>query len=133
MHTILLADDDENFRRLVCRVLGDHGMQVIEADPDGALAEAERFTGRIDLLCSQAALARVGGVTLAERLKRKHPEMKVLLLVPEKRYFHMTAGLHELNDAHPDYSWMQKPFTLLEFTTRVRQLIGAPQGKAAPG
>jgi DNA-binding NtrC family response regulator len=80
MANLLIADDDDNLRTLMCRALETDGHNVSEAG-DGALALA-RFeaSGVIDILITDIEMPAGDGVTLAMSAAAMKPDIDVLLI-----------------------------------------------------
>ncbi len=79
--TILVADDDENIRRLTRELLEAHGYSVIEAN-DG-LDAIDRFLqnrGRVQLLLFDVIMPRLSGAEAFAEISRLSPGMKVLFI-----------------------------------------------------
>ena len=131
MLNILLAEDDDALRSLLSLMLSQSGYSVLEAsDGVDALTTAKRHTGSIDLLCANMACSRLDGVSLAEQLKTKHPQMKVIMLVTANRNFVKIARARAAQ--HPDYAVLEKPFSLEQFAFKVDQVLGRARVSAAP-
>jgi two-component system cell cycle sensor histidine kinase/response regulator CckA len=95
------------------------GHDVVEAcDGMQALEMAADCQGGVQLLCADMAAERLGGVALADRLRARFPNMKVLLLVTENPRFAVVEVDHAA-----DYSVMRKPFSLPELTSKVREIL----------
>lgn len=80
--TILLAEDDFSFRKIVVKLLENHGYTVIEAaDGVDALALGKHNSTSVDLLLTD--LLMPGGITgreLARELRLLRPDLKVIYL-----------------------------------------------------
>jgi CheY-like chemotaxis protein len=113
MVTILLVDDAEEVRSLVCDVLWQEGYTVLEAgDGDEALPLARSHSSPIDLLITDIQMPRLGGIEFSCTFKRYHPEACVLFI----------SGSYEpLLD--PSLPFLQKPFTPEDLVHRVRELL----------
>jgi DNA-binding NtrC family response regulator len=122
MQHVLIAEGNAGLRNLLASVLAAAGYTVTMAE-DGAeaLEAAGRFRSPIDLLCANMTVACVNGASLAERLKERNPEMKVVLMITENP--RMVAVDMDQADRHPDYTVVRKPFTLDEFAAKVRQIL----------
>ncbi|MDQ2898233.1 MAG: response regulator [Acidobacteriota bacterium] len=119
MNTILFVDDMEMIRNLMCNVLRRSGYSVLEAE-DGweALSLARRQSGPIDLLITDIAMPRVGGLELRRDLRASHPESSALFISG-----HCEAEL-EL-----DAPFLRKPFTpasLLSLVSEILSMRAAP-------
>jgi PAS domain S-box-containing protein len=117
--TILLAEDEEAVRRLATQALQRQGYRVLPAtNGEDALALFKSHSDAIQLLLSDIVMPGMSGPDLAIRLLNERPDLKVLfmsgytddLLVPYKGRF-------------PDAPLLQKPFTPVELTTRVREIL----------
>lgn len=100
--TILLAEDDQGIRDLLCYVLGRHGFSVLPAK-DGAEAVeiAGSQTDQIDLLLADINMPKITGVDLARRVGRMRPDLPVLL---------MSGELDGLDVLKPGWHFLEKPF-----------------------
>jgi two-component system, cell cycle sensor histidine kinase and response regulator CckA len=116
--TILFVEDDDGIRSLSARLLRRRGYIVMTArHAVEAIAIADR-AGRIDLLFTDVVLPGVDGRTLAERLQRERPSLKVLY----------TSGYGEhstlLNDLDPA-AYLQKPYTPASLVMGVGQALSS--------
>jgi DNA-binding response OmpR family regulator len=118
--TILLVDDEPVIRALVRTVLRGQGYRVLEAE---SAAEAERVSaawdGPLVLLISDLTLPRMNGPTLAARLARTRPAMKLLLLSGYPAEEAERVGL-----LRPEWPFLQKPFELTALVNKVREVLG---------
>jgi PAS domain S-box-containing protein len=77
---VLLVEDEETVRKFVHRTLSTRGYSLVEAkDGAAALSLGEKLP-RIDLLLTDVVMPNLNGVALAERLKRTHPDMRVIFM-----------------------------------------------------
>ena len=80
--TILLAEDDEDLRTLMARVLSAQGYRVLEAtDGVDALRVAQQHQGALDLLTTDMVMPSMGGTALARELSARRSGLKVLYRV----------------------------------------------------
>jgi two-component system cell cycle sensor histidine kinase/response regulator CckA len=116
--TILIADDDEELRRFMSRILERNGYRVVEADSaEGALRVVEEFAGTFDLLVSDVVMGEMSGRDLAKSLQTKDPGLAVLLVSgTAKRNI-----LEDLNSGVSDF--LAKPFKPSELVDRVHELL----------
>ena len=107
---ILVVDDEEPIRRIVCLVLQSHGHTVL-AEPDGRRALETLAGDTIDLLISDVAMPHMTGRELAATVSRCHPGLPVLLMSGSER---------------PDgYPFLAKPF-------RAHSLLAAVDSALVP-
>ena len=79
--TILVVEDQAEIRKYVATVLRSLGYQVLEAaQGEQAISIAEKHSGAIPLLLTDAVMPSMSGVELAGRLKAARPEMRVLFM-----------------------------------------------------
>jgi PAS domain S-box-containing protein len=128
--TVLVAEDDEGLRRLMCRVLERNGYRVIEADSaEQALEVMSGHADSIDLLLSDVAMGPLGGPELAAALQGANPALRVL----------MTSGSADAtvikNLSAGSAAFLAKPFKPSELIDRVHELLSRaePRPKGARG
>ena len=115
--TILVAEDEEQVRKLVDRVLTRLGYTVLSAaDGAEALSLEANHAGRIDLLLTDMVMPGMGGGELSRRMLERQPALKVLL---------MSGYSEELVAAeHGEVPFLPKPFTPEELAAKVREVLG---------
>ncbi len=84
--TILLVEDDHDVRGYVAEILRELHYRVLEAhDADSALGLIDRNDVRVDLLLADLILPGMNGVQLAEEVKARQPEARVLIMTGYSR------------------------------------------------
>jgi two-component system cell cycle sensor histidine kinase/response regulator CckA len=79
--TILVVEDGEAVRTLVCLMLVQNGYRVLEArDGHHALHVCETHAEPIQLVLTDLVMPNMRGVDLADRLRRARPELRILLM-----------------------------------------------------
>jgi PAS domain S-box-containing protein len=120
--TILLVEDEEALRSIIRLVLQRCGYTVLEArHGEDALQLAERHVGPLQLLITDVVMPGVGGRELVERLAQFRPDLKVLYL---SGYTDDAVVRHGVLQA--DVAFLQKPFTMLALTDKIRQILSGP-------
>ncbi len=77
--TVLLVEDDPDQQWRLARLLTVHGHRVVgTSTADGALALLEQWP--MDLVLVDERLPGIEGVALVERLRRRHPDIDVVLM-----------------------------------------------------
>jgi len=79
--TILLAEDDEQIRRLFADVLRRDGYQVIVAESgDDALIKVAEHEGPLHLLLTDLMMPLLRGDKLAQHIRELHPSVKIVYI-----------------------------------------------------
>ncbi len=118
---ILVAEDEDGVRKLVCRLLKSLGYEVLEARRgEQALALGEA-ADRLDLLLTDIRMPDLTGIEVADRLRRQRPGLRVLFMSgyiddPDLRSRLATERSQVLD----------KPFTTAQLADKVRAALDAP-------
>ena len=79
--TVLVCDDDDGVRQLISDVLSLRAYRVLSAkNGRHALSVAEAHEEEIHLLVTDIVMPEMGGIELAQLLKERHPQLRVLLV-----------------------------------------------------
>ncbi|MFH1941417.1 MAG: response regulator, partial [bacterium] len=117
--TILLVEDEEEVRTLTARMLKKQGYTVMQArEGKSALMMAEKFIGSIDMLVTDVIMPFMNGRDLAERLKAKRSNMKVLFISGHTDSMITHFGIDESRVA-----FLQKPFTIETISYKIRNVF----------
>jgi len=119
--TILIVDDEEALRTVIGDLLSNLGYNILSTSngPD-ALALAEGYPGKIDLLLTDVEMEPLSGPALAEALTRVRPEMKVVYI---SGYAPTLAPDGTLK---PGTVLVHKPFTMRILSAKLREVLGSP-------
>ena len=121
--TILVAEDEDNLRNLVCEILRTHGYNVLEAANGGsALLKCEKYKEPIHLLLSDVVMPEMSGAELVERLLPIHPEMKVIYMSGYTDDAVIRHGILE-----EKVQFLQKPFSPNSLLKKVRSILDSKQ------
>jgi len=81
---VLVVDDFEPFRRIVCRTLGGmRDIQVIGEASDGSNAIGQAEELQPDMIVLDIGLAALNGIEVARRIRKLCPDCKILFLTQE--------------------------------------------------
>lgn len=117
--TVLLAEDDDQLRRLCRGLLARLGYEVLEAaSAEAALVLAHESRQPIALLITDVVMPGASGPTLAGRLLDLRPGTKVLFM---SGYTGDAIVQHGMLQA--GLSYLQKPFSPSDLARRVRQVL----------
>ncbi|MFH2203906.1 MAG: PAS domain S-box protein [Elusimicrobiota bacterium] len=117
--TVLLAEDNDQVRRMAARALREQGYDVLEArDGMEVLQISETHTGCIHLLLTDIIMPKLKGPELAKRLRSYRPGLKVLFL----------SGYAEGSATHNgllsgDIEFLAKPYTPEVLLQTVRRIL----------
>jgi signal transduction histidine kinase/ActR/RegA family two-component response regulator len=117
--TVLVVEDDQTVRELVCAVLSEQGYEVLCAgDCQDALRMAREHPGRIDLVVSDIVMPQMHGPELARELLRLRPRAKVLFVSG-----YSDADICNQGILAPDVRFLEKPFTPATLGRKVREVL----------
>ncbi len=117
--SVLVCEDEDAVRDLVCEMLRMAGYAVMEARHGGeALLICERAREPIDLLVTDVVMPQMSGRQLAERLAPLQPAMKVLFMSG-----HTDDAVIRHGVKNAIMTFIQKPFTPAALARKVRAVL----------
>ena len=117
--SILVCEDEDMVRSVMCRALMAAGYSVIETENGEKALEAARIhDGPIDLLISDVVMPGMSGIELAEKLVESHPNARVLF-VSGYSADHLDA--HGVESGTTQL--LQKPFGPSALVQRVQEML----------
>jgi DNA-binding response OmpR family regulator len=117
---LLIVEDEAGIARFLESALRAEGFAT-EVARDGETGEALATTGDFDLVLLDVMLPRRSGLDVLAEIRRRRPEVPVILLTALGEKEDVIAGLDEGAD---DY--VTKPFDLDELLARVRAQLRRP-------
>ncbi len=126
--TILIAEDDDDLRRLDRELLEECGYAVIEAaNGREALEHFLKHRNEIDMVIFDVIMPRMNGREVFEEISRVQPDIKVLF---------MSGYAGDILDAKcgidKDFDFLPKPFPPGELLTRIREILDRQPAAASP-
>jgi two-component system, cell cycle sensor histidine kinase and response regulator CckA len=126
--TVLLAEDEDAVRRLVQRALELHGYKVLPARSGEEAEQIERVhPGPIHLLVTDVVMPGMGGRELADAIKSRRPELKILYMSGYTNDEVVRHGVILARDA-----FLQKPFTPSNLLAKVRAACAGTSDPTKP-
>jgi PAS domain S-box-containing protein len=117
--TVLLVEDDVIMRRLMRRMLEEHGYKVLEAeDGKSALDLIGSHSGSIDLILTDVVMKGMNGPELVLRLIESHPAMKVVYMSG------YTGELVANQGIDSGIQLLEKPFTRVDLLKTIDAALG---------
>ncbi|MCB0173624.1 MAG: PAS domain S-box protein [Anaerolineae bacterium] len=116
--TVLVVEDEEMVRKLVCETLEAHGYDVVEAPrPTNGLKLASGKT-TIHLLITDVIMPEMDGKELYQKVTALHPNSKVLYISG-----YTTSVIVRHGILNKGVNFLQKPFTIHSLTRKVRTVL----------
>lgn len=118
--TILVVDDEEGVRKLVCAVLKSNGYEVLEANHSAAaFAAFEKNAHKIDMVLTDVVMPQMSGFEMGRQLAGRAPELKILYM----------SGYRDHDIGVPPgqvpKAFLRKPFTPDALLAKVREVLDA--------
>jgi CheY-like chemotaxis protein len=119
--TILVVEDADSIRKMVCAMLGQAGYRCLEAgDGEEAFCLLHGAPRAVDLILTDVMMPKMGGPELARRVAQLWPELRIMFMSgfsadPVVRSIEKSQSL-----------FLAKPFTAGALLDKVRAILGAP-------
>jgi putative nucleotidyltransferase with HDIG domain len=115
---ILVVDDEETIREIVCSMLGGAHFQTRQA-ANGVEALAILESGdEFDLVLSDLMMAEMDGIALLERAKERYPDMPIVMVTT---VHDISVALQAIRNGAYDY--LPKPFEREQLLATVRRAL----------
>ncbi len=111
--TIIIVEDDESIRSFLKEALVDNGF-LTQVAPDGASALSQIEKSKPDLILLDLGLPDLSGETVCTEIRKKYPELKLIILSARNDTDDIIKGL---NLGADDY--ITKPFELDVLLARI--------------
>jgi CheY-like chemotaxis protein len=119
--TVLIVEDEEAVRTLMCTALEQHGYRVlIAADGVEALKLIASHSGPIELLVSDLLMPGMNGAELGRKVKARLPGIEVLYVSGYAEELRQSGEIDES-------SFLQKPFAPQSLLRKVRDMLDRGQ------
>jgi len=119
--TVLLAEDEQLVRQLVAETLDRLGYSVlVAANGSEAVSQLDAHAGSVDLLLTDVVMPGMNGPELAELVRERRPETRVLFM---SGYAEDAVSSHGV--LRPGTELLEKPFTAAGLGAKVRAVLDA--------
>ena len=116
--TILVVEDDESVRDLVCRMLSEAGYNVIEARCGPEAVRLAKEWKTIHLLLTDVIMPEMSGRIVRDEVAALHPDVKVLYM---SGYTDNVVADHGILEEGVNF--LQKPFATRTLAGKVREAL----------
>jgi len=125
--TVLVVEDAQPLRDLICEALSGFGCTVLPArNVQEALRMVRERKTPIELLLTDVVMPGMDGTALAKEIRSLSPETKVLYMTGYSGEFVRAEMLN------PGVSLIRKPFTPTELGRKIRKMLPDKTGTASP-
>lgn len=124
--TVLVVEDAQAIRKLVCATLTQSGYHCVEAEDGAEALQIVTDGAKPDLVVTDMVMPRMGGSDLARHLARVHPEIPILFM----------SGYTEdplVHEVERSSLFLAKPFTSALLMAKVREALDRAWGGVADG
>jgi PAS domain S-box-containing protein len=120
--TILVVEDEEMVRKLVCETLKTHGYTILEAPtPIQGIELASIYQDKLHLLLTDVIMPHMNGRELYQVIAGFHPQIKVLYMSGYTSDIIVHHGI-----LYKDINFLPKPFTIQALTHKIRMVLSSP-------
>jgi len=114
-----VCEDETMVREIIRPCLSQGGYTVIEAEHGrDAIEKAKNYGGPIHLLITDLVMPQMDGRKLASEMFKTHPGIGTLFISG-----HTADLIDEQGVQDGELEFMQKPFSINDFTQRVRRIL----------
>ena len=115
--TLLIADDEQNIRRVLEALFTKEGYHVCVADSGQRALDIAAFT-KVDVLITDLIMPDMNGVELLQKIKAKHPDAVVIMITA---YATIKTCVEAMRYGATDY--ITKPFDIAELRAVVKRAV----------
>jgi CheY-like chemotaxis protein len=124
--TILVVEDADEVRRMICQILLQHGYNVLEAaNGVQALEVSASYSSDIHLVLTDIMMPHMNGHELAVHIERRLPATRLIFMsgYPEDPVSRQPGRLRV---------FLAKPFTPVALTKMIREVLDGPGHNPEP-
>jgi len=119
--TILVVEDAESIRRMVCAMLAQSGYHCLEAGDGAEALDVLASDGdSVNLILTDMVMPRMSGAELAQEVSQRRPEVRIMFMSgysddPVVRTLERSTAI-----------FLTKPFTATNLMEKVREALDHP-------
>jgi PAS domain S-box-containing protein len=118
--TVLLAEDQDSIRGVLCEFLESKGYKVVSAQNGRQAVDiAEQYPGSIDVLVTDVIMPQIRGLELAKRVTVLHPDIRVIFMSG----YSEDALMENRLLSERSMTLIQKPFDPEELAQKIRESL----------
>ncbi|GJL52016.1 MAG: hypothetical protein NPIRA01_32430 [Nitrospirales bacterium] len=114
---VMVVDDDEDFRMLLCARLERKGMDCFEAE-NGEVAKWQLSTHHVDLVVTDNHMPKMDGLTLINWLQEHQKYIPIIFVSGD-----LSAGIIEQIEQARVYYIFEKPCSLAKLSQKVEEAL----------
>jgi two-component system cell cycle sensor histidine kinase/response regulator CckA len=118
--TILVVEDTDDVRRMICQILLQDGYTVLEAANGVEALEISDTCKDIHLVLTDVVMPQMNGRELAEHLSRTQPSTRLIFMSG------YTEDPMVVNAIGRLAFFLAKPFTPVTLTSKIREVLDRP-------
>jgi DNA-binding response OmpR family regulator len=122
---VLVADDEEEFRSTLVKLLSRRGYEV-EVAPDGANALRMVLRGGIEVVLLDLKMPGLDGIDTLREFKRIEPDLEVIILTG-----HLLKSTEQEGLALGAFAYLTKPCTIEELVQTIEAARARRAGRQA--
>lgn len=117
---ILIAEDDDDVRPLVCELLQTYGYQTVEAVHGEDAVEGFKKHENIALAIIDSVMPKKNGMEVYHEIKKINPYIKVIFISGYSREVIFDKGIDD-----EEFNFISKPLSLIPLLQKVREVLDA--------
>ena len=126
---LLVVDDDPDTVRVLALCLHNYGFLVDAfSNPKDALQEIKSNPESYSLVLSDSLMPELSGIQLAEKVKERNPNVKVLLLTGSEVIDNSASDVSSSSSVD---GFVQKPTGIGKLTDKILSLLGETKGRSS--
>lgn len=112
---ILVVEDQDELRDIVCEVLSGAGYDVVEAGSGETALQKFSSEDSFDLVITDIFMAGIGGEAFAKRVLEKAPDTK---------FIYISGTAPHVDWIKNQQSFLEKPFSRSQLLKKIEQILG---------